>query len=199
MKNVEQMKQMVEKVTGQQVMVIRDTEQYTEFYNETHMLAVMNANGELKFMEVADADRYSKIKKIEALDDAAEDENVSLNEFIEMVKEAEQPTNSIEDFNECLRAAAERLGFETEAPDGRWFKFTRIKSDYVNFQITEDHSGSDWKNRIERVTFEAQASISTMGGNPTVEELTKAADEIRCAAILMKKVNDWRYTIEERF
>ena len=60
---------------------------------------------------------------------------------------------------------------------------------WVNFTAHEDN---DWSQIAERkvtteITF--SASIAQMGGNPTVEELFKAADAIRRAAELVEELN----------
>ena len=51
---------------------------------------------------------------------------------------------------------------------------------YINIQIFQNNNleKTDWENRIACISIEAWASVSRMGGNPTPEELLKAADEI---------------------
>ena len=105
--------------------------------------------------------------------------------------------NNVADFNEMvLRGEGNWYGFEVEQVS--YSKFYEIRSKYVNFTVLEDYSKSDWQNRIMRCSLTIKASISTMGGNPTVEELMKAGEDIRNAARLMEKINGMDIVIEER-
>ena len=86
--------------------------------------------------------------------------------------------------NGIIREAAARYGFETTEEPG-WHGFSEIKSEELNFTFTaRETENTDWAaHRIEqRLTI--TASVRKMGGNPTVEELLKTAEEIRRGAEL---------------
>ena len=106
--------------------------------------------------------------------------------------------NSVADFNEAiLHEEGNKFGFEVEQV--KYCEFYVIKSDYVNFTIHTDYSKTDWSSRVARRSLKMTASISTMGGQPTVEELMKASEDIRNAAEFMKKFNEMDIEIIERY
>ena len=106
--------------------------------------------------------------------------------------------NNVADFNEAvLREQGNNFGFEVV--QATFSEFYIIKSDFVNFIIHTDCSKTDWKARIGRRSVKMNASISTMGGQPTVEELMKASEEIKRAAEFMQKFNEMDIVIEEKF
>ena len=99
-----------------------------------------------------------------------------------------------EQLNEKVRAMAKAHGFETtEVPRD----FDRIASEEMNFTITSRLTeGTDWAaGRIEQ-SLMVVGSVRKMGGNPTVEELLKTADEIRRGAELLRELQeaDLRWT-----
>ena len=57
----------------------------------------------------------------------------------------------------------------------------------------------DWENRKVNVTLRIQASIATMGGAPSADDLLKAADTIRRAAELVKALENQSLTYTETF
>lgn len=105
--------------------------------------------------------------------------------------------NNVMDFNEMvLHEEGNKYGFEVVQVS--YSQYYEVRSKYVNFTILEDYRKSDWQNRIARRSLTMRASISTMGGNPTVEELLKAGEDIQNAARLMEKINGMDIVIEER-
>ena len=103
--------------------------------------------------------------------------------------------HSVAEFNEIvLHDQGNNFGFEVI--QYQTCEFYEIKADYLNFIVHSDWTGSDWKKGIERRAVKITASISRMGGQPTVEELLRASDEIRRGAELVKKINDMEIVIE---
>ena len=80
---------------------------------------------------------------------------------------------------EIIESKAADYGFEMEENSMGWNN-KRTGEDYITIQIFRNNNieKTDWENRIGYIDIEACASVSRMGGNPTPEELLKAADEI---------------------
>ena len=105
-----------------------------------------------------------------------------------------------QDVHETIKAKAAEYGFIAE--ESNWgINGLVIREDgesTVNFLITE-HCDGDWENRKVNITLQVRASIATMGGNPSADELLKAADTIRRAAQLVKALDDENLTYQETF
>lgn len=101
--------------------------------------------------------------------------------------------------NETIRAAAKAHGFETTAEPG-FQGITEIISGELNFIFTvRNTENTDWAaHRIEQ-SLTVSASVRRMGGNPTVEELLKTADEIRRGAELAAEIQGMNLTWTETF
>lgn len=101
--------------------------------------------------------------------------------------------------NETIRAAAKAHGFETTAEPG-FQGITEIISGELNFIFTvRNTENTDWAaHRIEQ-SLTVSASVRRMGGNPTVEELLKTADEIRRGAELAAEIQGMSLTWTETF
>lgn len=85
--------------------------------------------------------------------------------------------------------AARMNGFKVEANNWAMHGMT-IKAENVNFTIvSEPHLNLGERTVTEK--WSLQASVSKMGGAPTVAELREAADEISRAALLTEQVNNW--------
>ena len=90
--------------------------------------------------------------------------------------------------NEAIKAAAQAHGFEVS--EGLNFQgITEIISAEMNFYSTvQNTENTDWAaHRIEK-RLTVTASVRRMGGEPTVEELLKTADEIKRGAELLAEI-----------
>ena len=106
---------------------------------------------------------------------------------------------TLEQVNEAIRAAAEKHGFETKAEPG-FGGLAEIASNELNFFLRwKNTKGTDWRaHRVEN-ELEVKASVRKMGGEPTVEELLKTADEIRRGAELVAELQAMKLTWTETF
>lgn len=94
--------------------------------------------------------------------------------------------NEIKDL--IIKTAAE-YGFETE--ETRWSTLPQIKKtteNYISFTINDSWLGFDFENKTALRAAEIRSSVCQMGGNPTPEDLLRAADEIRRGAELTAKL-----------
>ena len=89
-----------------------------------------------------------------------------------------------------ITEAAERHGFTTAT-----YQFTRLveivekDSQYLNFTIYERTApDTDWSKREVTMTIHFRASLASMGGEPTPEELLKAAAIIKAGAELVREL-----------
>ena len=101
--------------------------------------------------------------------------------------------------NETIKAAAKAHGFETTEQPG-FQGLTEIISEELNFTFTAQNTeNTDWAaHRIEQ-SLTVSASVRKMGGQPTVEELLKTADEIRRGAELTAELQSMNITWTEIF
>lgn len=101
--------------------------------------------------------------------------------------------------NETIKAAAQAHGFETTKEPG-FQGITEIISEELNFTFTVQHTeNTDWAaHRVEQ-SLTVTASVRKMGGQPTVEELLKTADEIRRGAELAAELQGMNLTWTETF
>lgn len=101
--------------------------------------------------------------------------------------------------NETIKAAAQAHGFETTKEPG-FQGITEIISEELNFTFTVQHTENiDWAaHRVEQ-SLTVTASVRKMGGQPTVEELLKTADEIRRGAELAAELQGMNLTWTETF
>ena len=96
-----------------------------------------------------------------------------------------------------IKAKATEYGFIAEETNwGLRGLMIREEAQTVNFTISEK---CDWENRKVNVTLRIQASIATMGGAPSADDLLKAADTIRRAAELVKALENQSLTYTETF
>ena len=101
--------------------------------------------------------------------------------------------------NEAIKAAAQAHGFETAKEPG-FQGITEIISEELNFTFTvQTTENTDWAaHRIEQ-SLTVTASVRKMGGQPTVEELLKTADEIKRGAELTTEIQGMNLTWTETF
>ena len=101
----------------------------------------------------------------------------------------EDTENDKAQVNEAIKAAAKAHGFETTEQPG-FQGLTEIISEELNFTFTAQNTeNTDWAaHRIEQ-SLTVSASVRKMGGQPTVEELLKTADEIKRGAELTAELS----------
>ena len=104
---------------------------------------------------------------------------------------------SVSAFNEIILEQSKRFGFE--AASCTYLRYYQILSDEVNFTFSVENGGSDWKEGIERDAMKMNVSVRKMGGQPTVDQLLKTADEIKRAAQLMENINSMNIVIETHY
>lgn len=98
-----------------------------------------------------------------------------------------------QEVHEIIKSKAAEYGFIGEESNWGINGLTIREPDVhtVNFTISED-----WNWEARTITLRVRASIATMGGAPSADELMKAADTIRRAAELVKDLEtiDLTYT-----
>lgn len=101
--------------------------------------------------------------------------------------------------NNAIRLEAEAKGFKVTEQEG-FQGLVEIISEELNFTYTVKHTeNTDWQARKIEQSVTVQASVRKMGGNPTVEELVKTADEIKNGARLMEILNGLNLIWTETF
>ena len=101
--------------------------------------------------------------------------------------------------NETIKAAARAHGFETTT-DAGFQGLTEIISEELNFTFTvQTTENTDWAAHKVEQSLTVTASVRKMGGQPTVEELLKTADEIKRGAELAAELQNMNITWTETF
>ena len=105
-----------------------------------------------------------------------------------------------QEVNEIISSKAAEYGFEIEENSLGWNN-KRTGQDYISIQIFQNNNieKTDWEKRIGCIDIEACASVSRMGGNPTPEELLKAADEIARGAKFTAELQSMGLSYERTF
>ena len=105
-----------------------------------------------------------------------------------------------QEVNEIISSKAAEYGFEIEENSLGWNN-KRTGQDYISIQIFQNNNieKTDWEKRIGCIDIEACASVSWMGGNPTPEELLKAADEIARGAKFTAELQSMGLSYERTF
>ena len=105
-----------------------------------------------------------------------------------------------QEVNEIISSKAAEYGFEIEENSLGWNN-KRMGQDYISIQIFQNNNleKTDWEKRIGHIDIEACASVSRMGGNPTPEELLKAADEIARGAKFTAELQSMGLSYERTF
>ena len=107
-----------------------------------------------------------------------------------------------------IKEAAERRGFTTDT-----YQFTHLveikerETHYLNFTITERTApdtertapDTDWTQREVTEELHFRASLASMGGQPTPEELLKASEIIRAGAELVMELEGMGLSYTETY
>ena len=100
-----------------------------------------------------------------------------------------------------IKETAERRGFVTNIY--QWTSLIEISepdSHYLNFMVTENTApDTDWSKREITMEFHVQASLASMGGNPTPEDLFEASEIIRRGAELVQELEGMKLSYTEEF
>ena len=93
---------------------------------------------------------------------------------------------------------AAEYGFEIEENSVGWNN-KRNDQSYINIEICPNinYDKTDWENHKIFTDIEVSASVRRMGGNPTPEELLRAAKEIERAARLTAELQLMNLSYEE--
>ena len=100
-----------------------------------------------------------------------------------------------------IKEAAERHGFTTCK-----YTMTRLieikepgETHYLNFLIQENlPEGIDWSKREVTMNLHFRASLASMGGEPSPEDLLFASDIIRRGAEMVKELETMNLSYTER-
>ena len=100
-----------------------------------------------------------------------------------------------------IKEAAERHGFTTCK-----YTMTRLieikesgDTHYLNFTITERFAeDTDWSKREVTMNLHFRASLASMGGEPTPEDLLNAAEIIKAGAFLVLELEAMNLSYTER-
>lgn len=100
-----------------------------------------------------------------------------------------------------IKKVAERHGFITEESNWtRWVEIKELDTHYLNFMITEETDpDTDWTKREATTNLHFRASLASMGGNPTPEDLLEAAEIIRLGALLVRTLEGLKLSYTERW
>ena len=100
-----------------------------------------------------------------------------------------------------IKEAAERHGFVTHTY--QWTRFIEISepdSHYLNFTVLENVApDTDWSKREATMELHIRASLASMGGNPTPEDLFRASEIIRAGAELVQELESMGLSYTESF
>ena len=105
------------------------------------------------------------------------------------------------DIKAIITATAARRGFTAEENSFmHWPNITEPGSHYLNFTITDEYAeDTDWSKREVEVRVRIRASLATMGGNPTPEDLIRASEIIREGAELVKELEAMNLSYTETY
>ena len=105
------------------------------------------------------------------------------------------------DIKAIITATAARRGFTAEETTFlRWPNITEPDSHYLNFTITEEYpEDTDWSKRSVEVRIRFRASLASMGGTPTPEDLIRASEIIRNGAELVKELEAMSLSYTETY
>ena len=105
------------------------------------------------------------------------------------------------DIISILKETAAKHGFTAEESSWyRWPNITEQGTHYLNFTITDEYAeDTDWSKRKAEVQIHIRASLASMGGNPTPEDLIRAAEIIREGALLVQELEAMNLSYTETF
>ena len=100
-----------------------------------------------------------------------------------------------------ITATAEKHGFIAEENTFmRWPNITEQGTHYLNFTITESFAeDTDWAQREVTIKLDFRASLASMGGNPTPDDLIDVSEIIRSGAELVKELESMGLACTERY
>ena len=101
-----------------------------------------------------------------------------------------------------IKETAERRGFVTNIY--QWTSLIEIQepgdTHFLNFMVTENTApDTDWSQRKVTMELHVRASLASMGGNPTPEDLFKASEIIRRGAELVQELEGMKLSYTEEF
>ena len=115
--------------------------------------------------------------------------------------EQEEIQMTRQELNHIIETKAAAYGFGIKREGERITEVTGTQESYISIRIFErpDFEKSDLENRIGVSDIEIRTSICRMGGEPTMDELIEAADEIERGAKLTNDLRSQHLAIEEKF
>ena len=101
-----------------------------------------------------------------------------------------------------IKETAERRGFVTNIY--QWTSLIEIQepgdTHFLNFMVTVNTApDTDWSKRKVTMDLHFRASLASMGGNPTPEDLLKASEIIRRGAELVQELEGMKLSYTEEF
>ncbi len=105
------------------------------------------------------------------------------------------------ELNHLIETKAAAYGFGIKREGERIAEVTGKEESYISIRIVEspNFEKSDLEKRIGVSDIEIRTSVCRMGGEPTMDELLEAADEIERGAKLMNNLRSLHLSIEEKF
>lgn len=106
-----------------------------------------------------------------------------------------------QELNSIIEAKAAAYGFSVKREGERITAVTGRKGSYISIRVFErpNFEKSDLQKRIGVHDIEIHTNICGMGGEPTMDELLEAADEIERGAKLTNDLRSLHLSVEEKF
>lgn len=102
----------------------------------------------------------------------------------------DEPMDTKDQVKERISKYANKYGFRVEDNNFTIEGFSIIDdSKTVNFTISPDLEEIDWEKHFSKTTIRISASIATMGGNPTSDELLEMAETIKRAGCFVSAMD----------
>ena len=100
-----------------------------------------------------------------------------------------------------IEAKAAAYGFSAKREGERITEVAGTQESYISILIFEspNFEKSDIEKRIGVSDIEVRTSVCRMGGEPTMDELLEAADEIERGAKLTNDLRSLHLSVEEKF
>lgn len=100
-----------------------------------------------------------------------------------------------------ITETARKYGFIAE--ESTWTHLVNIheqETHYMNFTITDSYAeDTDWSKREITMVVHINASLASMGGNPTPDELIRASQIIRSGAEMVKELEAMNMSYTETY
>ena len=105
-----------------------------------------------------------------------------------------------QELNSIIEAKAAAYGFSVKREGERITAVTGRKGSYISIRVCERPicEKSDLRKRIRVHDIEIHTNICGMGGEPTMDELLEAADEIERGAKLTNDLRSLHLSVEEK-